>query len=274
MWELENSPYLPCFDLPYGRITSESKGRDDSMSIAMGFIGKDGIVLATDSYLSIVNDSGNLERTDDNSQKLWQITPFVGCTSIGSQEGYRKWLIDQLIKYSQNTKKVDDFDKLCGKYINIMKDDHLRRIKGFSDTLVKSIEGHYIMRMLIGGYDKDGTPRIISVDSSWIHGLPFTHDKVTSYRIHGADNIGEYWMKRFNLQKIVADGLEVKALKRLAVFIINETSLYFPYVGGRIQLATITGKVGFKNISDEVKDIKDSIKRYLSPVRWDKLLDV
>lgn len=223
------------------------------MSIAIGFIGEDGILLATDSLLSIFDDDGNLETTMDYSQKLWQLTPSSACTSIGSQEGYRKLLVDKLINHSISGVPTNSFDKLCEGYTEILKTEHLKRIKGFRSTLIKSVVGKFVMQMLIAGYDESKTPRMISLDASWLHGYPFAQNKVKSCRIHGGGTIGTYWLKRLHLEnEQLLRQLYLKSLKRLAVFIIQETAFYFPWVGGKIQMATITKEKGFEPVEDAI----------------------
>jgi len=60
-------------------------------------------------------------------------------------------------------------------------------------------------------------------------------------------------LKRLHLEnEQLLRQLYLKSLKRLAVFIIQETAFYFPWVGGKIQMATITKEKGFEPVEDAI----------------------
>ncbi len=231
------------------------------MSIAMAFIGIDGIVLATDSRLSLTDTGEIFTGFNDYSQKLWQITENVGCTSIGSQEGYRKWLIDEMARKSKLMPSAN-FRELYIEYIQIVQDDALKRIKGLGDEVVRTLIRGFNLNMLICGYEED-KPSVICVELPAHGGLPMVPDKVIGYRIHGKGIICEYWFKRLGLQKSLANSeLPIESLKRIVIMAITETCSYVPYIGGDIQMATITEHEGFKLVDQpEIKEIQTGIEK-------------
>lgn len=241
------------------------QGRNDSMSISLCFRGNDGLLLATDSAMTIFSKDGRTLHTDYNSQKIFKITKNMGVTSIGSHEDYRKYVLNKIIETYKDSEqaKVEDV-------ISIVKEDYLNRIKGYSENEV--IRMHYGMAMTIVGYE-GSTPYIISVESQTEGGVSYAPG-VRPYRcIHGLDSIADYLIFKLNLDKQLEEGLSLEELIKIATFLILETSSYMNGVGGLIQMATITPKDGFCFVDkDVVEDLTQKMKRKSSFVKLSRLL--
>ncbi len=235
------------------------------MSISLCFRGNDGLLLATDSAMTIFSKDRQTLHTDYNSQKLWRITSNMGIASIGSHEDYRKYILNQIIETYKDLQqsKAEDI-------IATIKDDYLNRIKGFSENDVRRMS--YGLAMTIAGYE--GTnPYILSVESQNEGGVSYAPG-IRPYRcIHGLDSIAEYLIFKLNLDKQLEEGLSLVELKRIATFLILETASYMDGVGGPIQMATITPKDGFCFVDKNViEDLTQKMKRKLSLMKLSRLL--
>lgn len=242
-----------------------NSGRDTSMSIATGFIGIDGIVLATDSKLSVTDREGGIESFEGYSKKLWNITDKIGCTSIGTQEGYRKWLISEMSAKSKSISSTENFSELYKGYTNLIQQDILSRILPWGESIAKTLVNRFGLMMLIGGYD-ESKPRIIDIEMPSVGGLPLVPDEVQGYRIVGnsaVTTITGYWIKKMGLQRQLYESLlTTETLKRVAIFMIAEVCSYLAYVGGEIQMAIITKDKGYEPVlMDKIEPIQAEISK-------------
>jgi 20S proteasome alpha/beta subunit len=249
MWESKEFPYLPYTNLPYGRITSEyeNQGRDDSMSIAIGFVGIDGVLLATDSRMKVGGESG-VNYPDDNSQKLWELTDNLGLTSVGSQQGYRQFLLE----ICQRKLKRSGIKNLSEKAIELLtdtvRDDFMHQLKALGDDLV--LAKHLLstkLAMMVAGYDDNDKPTILNIQTYVTESdIPFSKDIRRLYCIHSASGVAEDLLVKAKMVNELREGLSLNILKRLAVLLIEETKISNVYVGGKIQMATVTRETGFQ----------------------------
>ena len=268
-------PKTEAYHLPILRDTifsNKGYGRDDSMSIALCFRGTNGLLLATDSVMTIVARDQKSLHTENTSQKLWRIANNMGLTSIGTQEDYRKYVIGKVIEFYKESEHAD-----IEKVIEIIKTDYLGRIEGFSEAAIRRI--NYAMLMIIAGYE-DSEPYIINVESDPMEGIAFSPGKrlylplgKRLYRcVQGMDTIAYYWITRLNLDKKLEEGISIESLKKIATFIILESS-FTAGIGEPIQMATITIEDGCQLIGkDEINNLVKMTKRNSSLPKLNRYL--
>jgi 20S proteasome alpha/beta subunit len=249
-------PKSALFYPPYGRITSEQKGRDDLMSIAIGLVGIDGVILATDSRMTIGTDT-NLEYTDDNSQKLWKLTDNLGLTSVGSQQGFRQYLLE----VCQRKLQESGFDNLNEDAIELLthtvKTEFMHQLEGLGEAMARALLTTRF-GMMIAGYNKS-KPTILSMRGLITpHDIPFAKDIRRLYWIDSASGIAEHLLVKTKMIDRLRGGLSLDMLKRLAVLLVEETKISHSSVGGEIQMATVTKDSGFCfTDEDEIKNITE-----------------
>jgi 20S proteasome alpha/beta subunit len=84
------------------------------VTLALAFIGKDGIVMATDSAQAYLNSVGEVVRTVC-VQKLHKLGRYTGLAEVGQQAGVSEWMI-----YRFNVDKEHKIAKL--DYADMVKE--------------------------------------------------------------------------------------------------------------------------------------------------------
>ncbi|MBM3119322.1 MAG: hypothetical protein FJ006_07220 [Chloroflexi bacterium] len=247
---------------PYDRITSESKGRDDSMSIAIGLIGKDGIVLATDSKMNVSTETG-VNYDDNNSQKLWKLADNLGWASTGTQQGYRQYLLEMCQRVLRKNGTDNLSEEAIKSLTDTIRNDFMNQVKAFGDELARQLLTTKIA-IIVAGYDDDNNPAILSIRTyATASGIPFIRDIRHDYCIYSADSTAENLIIKTGVIHRMKHGLEINMLKKLAGLLIEETKMSNKAVGGKIQMATITKNAGFSFVEDnEVKQIADKANTF------------
>ncbi len=238
------------------------------MSIALGFVGVDGILLATDSRM-LIGVGERVEFEDNHSQKLWKLSDNIGLTSIGAQHGYRQYLVDICQKklLDEGTKECDIATFRLLK--DVIKDDFMQQLEKYDSALTKELL-RFNLAIMIAGYCKDLRPYILNIETYVSSSnIPFILDLRDLYCVHGISFIPEYWIAKMDIISKLKEGLNIDALKKLAIFLINETKISNShYIGGDIQMATITKEEGFKFIdSREVMGMQSKIEKIINPKR-------
>ena len=116
------------------------------MSISLCFRGIDGILLATDSAVTIISQDLKSIHTEHNSQRLWKIANNMGVISIGTHEDYRKYVLSKVIEHYKDSGQAE-----VEKVIELIKTDYLERMKGYNESEVRRMG--YQMTMTMAGYD-------------------------------------------------------------------------------------------------------------------------
>jgi 20S proteasome alpha/beta subunit len=229
------------------------------MSVAMGLIGIDGIVLATDSRLTM--QEGNITYHEDTSQKLWKLTNEIGLMSTGYNSGYRHFLVDycNAITLPELNKNIDTL-KSSGKLPIDYKLNYLELVNHFAMAIREHVkpfvESYDALRLaggmdfILAGYDKEEA-KIFSIDV-YNRATPFVPNICGRYYFSGVKEIGLYWKRKLNLERY---NFPITFLKKLAVMIILETIKTHDMIGEPVQLAIID-KDGYHEISNEVENIK------------------
>lgn len=217
-----------------------SYNREEStMSIAVALVGRDGIVLATDSRVVSLAPGEQLITYDDNCTKLWNIKDF-GIAVVGNSVGYEGIIIDS---FKNNTKNVDitTYDQLVKEFMKFLRVELKETIKQTKEflrsvplELGKLILQNYYDFVLVGYMG--GIPQIkhISFDKGLIT-LKYPECTLRNYYMMGAWSIADYWTKKVSKYLPKMDQSE---LKMFAAFLVCQ-STYFSAIGGHIQMITI-----------------------------------
>ncbi|MFC1995201.1 hypothetical protein ACFLVK_02195 [Chloroflexota bacterium] len=221
-----------------------------NMSVVVGLIGNNGIVLATDS-----------QRTKRNYRikvtKLWALTPNIGIMTFGYHGGYRQFLIN-LWK-----EKKAHIDNIGYQSVDMFASEVKENIAKYfgSKSKYKPLE---VLKLagegfdfVLAGYDVQNNPHIMSVSS--MSQVPFIPEECTPCHIDGIKDIGIYWSKKTGVDDMITNHqLSCDFLKKFAVMIILETIVFSDIVCEPIQLAVIDEK-GYQDKSAEVESIKQEL---------------
>jgi 20S proteasome alpha/beta subunit len=235
-----------CYDT---NIQDKVYGREDdiSMSISVALIGKDGIVLATDSRVCSITAGFGAQSHDDNCPKLWNIGN-IGISVAGNLGGYEGILIEDFKKHINNSSKLE-YDKFVDDFVTFVKDKHEILMKQWGASLLKSGGGitsllSFFFDFIIVGYD-DKTPTIKHAAlSQGIFLTKYPECELRNYYTTGIWDIANYWMIR---TRNYLPTMGINELKLLASYLVYE-SRYYNSVGGHIQMLTIQKDIGLKII--------------------------
>jgi len=233
------------------------------MSIALVFIGTDGILLATDSRMTVGTDI-NVDYWDDNSQKLWKLTDNLGLTSVGSQQGYRQ----HLIEICQRRLKESGVDNLSEKAISLLTDivrvDYMHQLETLGILAKEFLRNKF--GVIVGGYDDDDKPTILSIRAfTAASDIPFATDIRRLFWIDSASGIAEHLLIETKMIEELRHGLSLNVLKRLAALFIEETKISNNCIGGKIQMATVTKDGGFQFVGEgDVKSVTEDANIFIA----------
>ena len=237
------------------------------MSISIAIAGIDGIVLATDSRVTVKNENIGMLTYRDVGKKLWVLKKgeiVAGLTTVSTNRGLQEWLVNHYIneelpslpnRRSKDSKAekekpsfaIDSFDMLTLHFSNYLKGWINNYVTGMPQQFV-SREG-FTLGFTLAGYDAHHKPQIHFLHSD----TSFSPDLKQDYVVSGIPFVCEYWMLK--LWKNLFGGersapipkAKMKTLKRLAVMLIRETAKFNSIaVGGKIQMIIIgkDGKLG------------------------------
>ena len=212
------------------------------MTIAVALIGKDAIVLATDSrWCEKAEDSEDLYY-HDKLKKLWKLSGTLALACTTNDMAY-SYLLIELFKQKITQQKLDESNigEIVDKF-SYLANNNLGR--HFNRPFKKLIEQGTPSLLLISagmcfifvGFGKNRNPQIgyctkKTGEMAFHFGLwqqPFF--------LAGVPKIGMYLRKKIESQ---ISELNLKSLKRLAVILILETATLEPSVGGAIQMVVI-----------------------------------
>jgi hypothetical protein len=227
------------------------------MSIAIGLCGKDSIVLATDSRMTSFTPDKIERIATDGTKKLWAIGNKFAIAGLGNIAGNEARIIEEFKRQIDASKidRADIFD-ITAMFTEYMKKDWDKWMPNIRlDVLMSS---NYNQEYVLVGYEKDNIPQILRVYWDVTQQVFLPRQKTTLYHISGVIYVAEYWMEIF---KDYLPTLNCGQLKKLAAFLINESSKILPEIGGKIQMVTINPDEGISFIDDaELEDINKQVK--------------
>lgn len=200
------------------------------MSLALAIRGSDGLVLASDSRVTLPGEK------HDTSEKFLQVNRDMGVLTYGAAiPGYGA--ITQLVERAKK-EKYSTFDQVKEAAARIFKEEYQKWV----NELAEEQRSMAFVGFILGGYDHVRTNqfRIVSYDSS----QQFAANEVENPTFAAARwHVSEYLMNR-----IYYPEMTVNQLTELAVFLLLETTTVEDTVGGPIQLASVTLNEGFKRM--------------------------
>jgi hypothetical protein len=233
------------------------------MSIAVYLCGKDGIVLATDSRLMSQPVSGGQRTAIDDETKLWNIGNNVGIASVSNIVGYEIRLIHKFQRQSMD--KTLDFEQVADEFATFVTSDWIEQTKHISPELFLAFPHSYLMNFLLAGYTASGIPTMRRILCDVKQQVFTPREKDKTYDIEGIPELAQYWMGKLK-DNLSSSNLAI--LKRLAVFLISESSKFYLEVGGPIQMLTIQRDTGVQWItSKEIDSLKEDLDKTMPKIR-------
>jgi 20S proteasome alpha/beta subunit len=235
-------------------IFSWQKGfasEEETMTLAFALRGTNGLVLGADSRVT------SLEGTADTSTKFLQVNREVGVLTYGLAEvGYKatSQLVDEVNRTSEfnrvRKKRVVHFSEIAEKADSIFK-------QSFTEWIDESKKNKIDLQpddpklstgFILGGFDLNETNQFKVL--LW--------QSPRFQREERQDVLAAQWIiSQYLVNHFYYFEMNVDQLKRLAVFLLVETEMISPSVGGPLQIATVTLENGFQRLSE--KDVRDLI---------------
>ena len=220
------------------------------MTLTVALLGRDGIVLASDSRATY-GDPRDLTAQDDTQRKIHQIANCSGVLVAGDG-GVFETLLDLYKSTNADGSAVRDVKEVAEGIQGIFKET-------LTKWLAPTIQGVNAMQftapvnivLTLAGYAASGDPCLYSLHSSdW-----FVPRIVSAgFVLGGVPQYGLYLMMRlYERERSVED------LKHLSAYAIMETSSQDGKVGGPVQMSVIEPTGGYKEVQPE--EVKQIIER-------------
>ena len=223
------------------------------MTLAFALRGCNGLVLGSDSRMSGQQGSA------DTSTKFLQINREIGVLTYGSAEaGYKAItkLYDSVNKTSEfsttQVKRLVYFTEIANEAERIFKETYQEWISKLEKAgqKIKPNDPRFATGFILAGYDANETNqfKVLWWDS--------THD---FQRAERPDILAAQWfVSQYLVANLYYPEMTVEQLKRLGVFLLVETEIVSPSVGGQVQMATVALESGFQRLNEkEVQEIID-----------------
>jgi 20S proteasome alpha/beta subunit len=232
------------------------------MTLAFALRGSNGLVMAADSRMS------SIEGSSDTSTKFLQINREVGVMTYGLAEvGYKA--IDKL---NDEINRLKDFTTTTPKRIVYFSEILEIAKRVFSETFNEWIldfnkDGANLdandptiqVGFLLGGYDANETNQFQIVQFN----SPRFEQNPKGDVVAAQNQVSRYLLKQFYYSE-----MNVQQLTKLAVFMLIETEMVTPSVGGRFQIAKVTVDQGLEFLSEQdVQGIINSSQNNFSEYR-------
>jgi len=223
------------------------------MTLAFALRGSDGLVLGADSRAS------SSEGSTDTSTKFMQINREIGIMTYGLAEvGYSaiERLVRELNKTHEfntvKTQRIVHLTEISKLAAEIFQDVFAEWIKKTSEKLNQELypeDPLYEVGFILGGYDANESNQFKIL---WWVSPDFKEEE-------RGDIIAAQWhVSQYLSNLLYYPEMNVEQLKSLAVFLLTETELATPAVGGQFKIATVTLENGFQHLHDsEIQNINN-----------------
>jgi len=215
------------------------------MTLAMALRAYDGLVLATDSRAT-----GGAHQSVDTSEKFLQVNRDVGVMAYGlAVPGYAG--ISRLVETVKSKREEPTYFKPiadeAGSIFQAVYNEWLDGEKQRGREVPPDLKVGFIL----GGYDSAANQfKISHWESPEFQERQYPNGDLLAAQWHTA---------RFLLNKLFYPEISVEQLSELAVFLLVETAISEPTVGGPLQLATITLSQGFQRLHEQ--DVNEILRR-------------
>jgi 20S proteasome alpha/beta subunit len=229
------------------------KREGTDMSIAIALIGKDGIVLATDSRMTS-ETRNQVGIHHDDCTKLWPVFDSTAVAAVGTIGGYESELVESFRTQIQDTL---DYAQTVKGFTDYMREEWPQATRHL-DAQTLSLY-YYIIEFLFVGFQGD-IPKIKRIYWDGTQQIIAARNVECGYYIAGTSYIADYWLR--NIGNYVS-AMNIEELKRFVAMLIHE-SKYFDTVGGNIQMALVQKGIGVKMIPrDELIQLEKDATRVL-----------
>lgn len=236
------------------------------MTLALAFIGRDGIVMATDSANAIINASKVTSVIP--VRKLYRLGDYTGLAVMSQQAGVSEWMIRQfeptMKEHGVDISKLS-YDKTVDWFTHYAKDYLGIYAKDVGADLLRSRVT--MIAFILCGYDAQGEASVIQSISNNVPNI-FAPDFLSDTRCYlGMREETMYWIRKVEEAGIDTTKLSVAVLKRLCSFLIHDTADRYPdVVQEPMQMLTITKVDGVRMVTDRESSILTDNVRGMSLV--------
>ena len=213
------------------------------MTLAMALRAYDGLVLATDSRAT-----GGPYQSVDTSEKFLQVNRDIGVMTYGlALPGYTG--ISRLVETVKSKREeLTYFKPIADEAGSIFQRAYVDWLDSEKQQ-GREVPPEFKVGFILGGYD------------SATNQFKVSHWESPEFqeREQGDLLAAQWHVARFLLNKLFYPEISVEQLGELAVFLLVETAVSEPTVGGPLQLATITLSQGFQRLHEQ--DINEILRR-------------
>jgi len=224
------------------------------MSIAIALIGKDSIVLATDSRMLTIF-GGQIRTHKDGYKKLWAIGTNIAIAGVGNIAGYESELVEGFQKQVEDTW---DFAQTVDRFTEYVRAKWSEAIEHIDIQIL--LNTLYIIEFIIVGY-QDNIPKIKRVYWERTEQIPVPRniESERGWHVAGIQMLAEYWLNKL---ETILPTMSIEKLKKLAAMLVHE-SKYFDAIGGNIQMASVQRGIGVKMTpKDELVRLEEDAARF------------
>lgn len=215
------------------------------MTLAMALRAYDGLVLATDS-----RSTGGPRQSDDTSEKFLQVNRDTGVMTYGlAVPGYVG--ISRLVETVKSKREELTYFRPIADAARSVFQTAYRDWLSEQEQQGREIQEELKVGFILGGYDSAANQFQISHWES---------PEFKERQYPDGDLLAAQWhTARFLINKLFYPEIAVAQLSELAVFLLVETAVTEPTVGGPLQLATVTLGQGFQRLHEQ--DIDEILQR-------------
>ena len=210
------------------------------MTLIVGLVGRDGIVLAADSR-GTARDSGGILAMNDQEKKLLKLTNNAGM-ALSGELGIARTLIDRRLHDAEDcpVESIACVDRLVDDLSTHFWETFSRPFQKVHPPAWPSVN------LIVAGYNECHDPRLYTMTLGSGGFFPHLEEGV-GYVFNGVPHYAS-----LIASVLYHHDLSIHSLSRLAAFMISETAAQHPTVGGPIRIATITPDNGYVELPDDV----------------------
>lgn len=231
------------------------------MTVGVAFLGKETIVVGSDSLSHSVSDS---TETRHLSRKVFPLGPKC-CLLFSGQHGVGQMVAEALQETCQGEKATYECFRMLIEHtansvvtaetpipldMNLwfekwrQQESYARDVKEAVDMVQRVKASSSNNSFLLVGIDMSGKPRATLADASWRSFRP--EDVPENWGIVGTQHIMRYWIYRLQMTGWDFQLSSVEDLDFLTFFLIKETATQATSVGLPVQLAHLSAAKGFE----------------------------
>jgi 20S proteasome alpha/beta subunit len=215
------------------------------MTLAMAITALDGLVLATDT-----RKTGRAGAVDD-SDKLMPVNRDIGVLTYGLAEPGRAGMTQLIAEVER--KRWAHFSLIAKEATRIFQESY-DAWGGEQEPRPKHMPGG--LGFILGGYDhlESSSFRIVHYVLEYSAEQPlgvFTSQPRGSQVLAGRWHVAQYFLRKMHYPEMT-----VREVAELSAFMLAETMVVEPTVGGTMELALVTREKGFENLhAEEVAEV-------------------